>query len=680
MKRCFLKYRYIIVCCLLSIACTKSSFANNSYTTQVDSLNKLAQRTLSINYPQAFQYASQAARLAAQHHYYDGYVTAICTKSAAQITMNACKEALHALHTLSQDIPKVVKPTTTAQVFATLGLGYYYYGRYDSSDYYYQKALKRFNNNTVQHAYTELKVAHLYLKNGSHRKASDYQQNAFRMFSEMNDKRGCAWAEIALAEIYYAQRLYNNALPILEKNYQVFQSIGDVSGMAATLLFKGNNYYLLIRDDSAYLCYEQACRMFLQLGDWNGVAMCYSNLSRVCLEGGKLDNALSYAHKSLNTINIDNYPTILSATYQQLGDIYGELGQYARAVNYVHKALNTARMIGNKTIVKDCYKSLSELYEVMKQPNLALKSLLAAYRLKDSIQPLEYSRKLAEMEATYESEKKESQIQLLKNKELITALKMQKQKTMLKKQRILLLLSLVVLATIITAVYFYITRFRLLEKIKRQKVVQETEENERIRIAKDIHDELGSGLSKIKFLSETLKYSIPQNGEVQKTQQSISETSASLIDNMRDLVWTMNPANTTLDNLLARIRKYSTDYLDELPVELNFDLPAQVPDKNITKEVSRNIQMIVKESLQNIVKHANATKVFIKINLEPQFYMLIEDNGCGYNQHQETRGNGLKNMRTRSETIHAILKRNSLPGSGTRIELTMPLETLLQKW
>ena len=117
-----------------------------------------------------------------------------------------------------------------------------------------------------------------------------------------------------------------------------------------------------------------------------------------------------------------------------------------------------------------------------------------------------------------------------------------------------------------------------------------------------------------------------------------------------------------------------------MPVELSFDLPAQVSDKNITKEVSRNIQMIVKEALQNIVKHAKATKVFIKINLESQFHMVIEDNGCGYDQHLEPQGNGLKNMRTRSEAIRAILKRRSSPGNGTRVELSIPLETLLQKW
>src|SRR5690606_13652106 len=133
----------------------------------------------------------------------------------------------------------------------------------------------------------------------------------------------------------------------------------------------------------------------------------------------------------------------------------------------------------------------------------------------------------------------------------------------------------------------------------------------------------------------------------------------------------MNPANTTLDNLLARMREYSADYLEELPIELYMDLPAQIPDKKIAKETGRNIQMILKEALQNIVKHANATKVWIAITLEPQFNMVIEDNGGGYDGQQQTQGNGLRNMQTRSEAIGGVLKRNSSPGKGTRIELSV---------
>lgn len=669
MKRLLLKYGYLTACCLLYIA--TSSFAHPSFITQTDSLNKLAKKYLSVNYPQAARYAAQAMALAAQRHYREGYITALCLKAAAQVNGNATKEALQSLQTIPPPILKDISPSAEAQIFTALGLGYYYYGRYDSAEYFYQKALNGFKENTIEYAYAALKAAHVYLKNGSAYKASEYRQKAFRIFTKKNDSIGGAWADVELEELYYAQRLHEKALLTLKKDYNLFQSYGAISGMASVLLFQGNNYYMLMRDDSARICWELACKKFSQLGDSNGVAICFSNLSRVYLEERKTNEALAYAHKALRTINTDNYPTLTAGTYQQLGDIYGELGQFAKAVEHVRKGLATARIIGNKPIEKDCYKSLSELYEAMKKPELAMKSLLAAYRLKDSIQPLEFSRKLADMQAAYESEKKEAQIQLLNHRQQLSALKMQKQETALQKQKVLLLLSLTVIAAIILVVYFYMARLRLLEKIRRQKIVQETEERERMRIAKDIHDELGSGLSKIKFLTEFLRQPGQPQEQMQKTVQSISESAVSLIDNMRDLVWAMNPANTTLDNLLARMREYSADYFDELPIELHFDLPAQIPDKKIAKATGRNIQMILKEALQNIVKHAEATKVSIKITLAPRFNMIIEDNGRGYDVQQQTSGNGLRNMKTRSEAIGAVLKRTSSKGEGTRIALSV---------
>ncbi len=671
MKRTLVLYRYFIVCCLLYTALPFSSLARSSFIAKTDSLNQLARNYLSINYPQSVQYASQAAAWAEQHAYPDGYVLALCLKATAQINGNATREALRSLHAVPVAMFQKLNAATKANLFATLGLGYYHYGKYDSSDYFYQKALEGFEENTVAYAYAALKVAHLFLKNGSIYKASDYREKAFRIFSEKKEQAGRVWAEVLLAELYYKQRLYEKALADLQEKYAWFQQQGEVNGMASVLLFQGNNYYMLMRDDSARICWEQSCRKFLQLGDSNGVAICYSNLSRVYLDGGKTAEALAYAYKALHTLSDEDYPIVAAGTYQQLGDIYGEQGHYAKAVSYVQKALNAARIIGHKMIVKDCYKSLSELYEAMGQPEPAFKNLRAASRLKDSIQPLEFSRQLADMQAAYESEKKEAQIQLLQQRQQISALNMQQQEAALQKQRVLLFLSLTVIVAILAAVYFYTARLRLLEKIKRQKIVQETEERERVRIAKDIHDELGSGLSKIKFLTEFLKHPHQQQEQRQKTLQSVSETAVALIDNMRDLVWAMNPANTTLDNLLARMREYSADYLEEIPIELEFELPAFIPDKKIAKETSRNIQMILKEALQNMVKHAAATKLSIHITLEPQFTMVIEDNGRGYDVQQQTQGNGLRNMQTRSEAIGGVLKRNSSPGKGTRIELSV---------
>jgi signal transduction histidine kinase len=367
---------------------------------------------------------------------------------------------------------------------------------------------------------------------------------------------------------------------------------------------------------------------------------------------------------------------IEAGTYQQPGDIYGELNQFGRAVQYVQKALETARQAGNKGIVQDSYKSLSELYQAMKRPETAFEYLLAAYRIKDSTQSINFSRQLAEMEVKYQTEKKESEIKILKQQKQIDDLSLRQQQERLKRQELLLFSFAVLAIAIIVALYFYIQRRRLAEKVRRDEAIRQTTEAERLRIAKDIHDELGSGLSKIKLLADiALLESNENRGKLKQTVDTISNTSSGLIENMRDLVWAMNPENSNLQNLIARIREYSDEYFEDLPIDLTMDIPEDVPAIPISKELNRNVFMILKEALQNIVKHSSATAITIKIELKPRFRMEIEDNGKGFDTGTKHEGNGLTNMKTRSEAIggHLYVKTESRKGVKLAFEVNKAL-------
>ena len=179
-----------------------------------------------------------------------------------------------------------------------------------------------------------------------------------------------------------------------------------------------------------------------------------------------------------------------------------------------------------------------------------------------------------------------------------------------------------------------------------------------MRIAKDIHDELGSGLTKIKFLSEILELKIKDNQQIKETLQSITGTS-------------------TLDNLVARVREFSTEYLYDFPIEVTYDFPENIPSEKINIKISRNILMIVKESLQNIVKHANATKISVRIEIQPVFKLIIVENGIGFNLNEKTTGNGLRNMIERSKDIGATLKMTSTSGEGSMLSLEKNMNILL---
>jgi len=646
--------------------------AQDTTTQEIDALNKKAKEQYNTSFPNALTVARQAQVRSTQVNYRKGLIDAACTISLVQANTNNCKPAIDALSDLLPLAAASNDRFNKMTLYSALGQCWLLHGNYDSARLYHEKAIAEARDGqSVEHANQYLLYARICIKSGSTEMAMSQYRKALKIFETVNDKEGLASCKDLLGELYYAQRLYEKAILSLNQSYADFAATKSLRGEASALLHKGNAFYMMVKDDSAKLCYQDALKRCIQLGDSNGTAICYSNLSRVALDGGEPNEAIALAKKALNTIEPGNYISIEAGTYQQLGDIYGELKQYNKAVAYVQKALAAARNNNNKDIAMSCLKSLSELYQVMKQPELAFDNLLAAYRLKDSIQPLAFTRQLADMEATYESAKKETEIKLLKQQSQIDDLTMQTQEIRLRRQTYLLVMLFTLIIVGITAAYFYHARRKLLEQMKREKIIRETEEQERVRIAKDIHDELGSGLSKIKFLSELATTQLEGKQHLQTSLHSISETSVHLVENMRDLIWAMNPENTTLDNLVARIREYAHDYLEEFPIEIRFDIPEQIPDRRISKEVNRNLMMIVKEALQNVVKHSGAKRISIKIELEPKFSLTIEDDGSGFNTTIATEGNGLKNMAARGLQLGTKVKLHSTPGKGSKVDLEL---------
>ena len=148
---------------------------------------------------------------------------------------------------------------------------------------------------------------------------------------------------------------------------------------------------------------------------------------------------------------------------------------------------------------------------------------------------------------------------------------------------------------------------------------------------------------------------------------------------MRDLVWALNPDNTTLANLIARVREYSSDYLEDFPIELKSSYPENIPQSPITKESHRGIFMVVKESLNNIVKHAQASEVEILTQLSNQnLSIAIEDNGIGFDIKNYEAGNGLRNMKTRIVAAGGSFDISSNLKKGTRITISIPLAKVLK--
>lgn len=187
-----------------------------------------------------------------------------------------------------------------------------------------------------------------------------------------------------------------------------------------------------------------------------------------------------------------------------------------------------------------------------------------------------------------------------------------------------------------------------------------------------MHDDLGAGLSRIKFLSETIGIKKQQQQPIEEDIGKIREYSHEMIDKMGEIVWALNEKNDSLSDLLAYTRSFAVEYLSQSGIDCEVQLPEQVPVHFISGEFRRNIFLSVKEILHNIVKHSQASKVDISISINEKIQIAVQDDGIGFNP-QQTRpySNGLTNIRKRMEYIGGSVE--IVNKRGTLVKLTLPI-------
>ncbi len=203
---------------------------------------------------------------------------------------------------------------------------------------------------------------------------------------------------------------------------------------------------------------------------------------------------------------------------------------------------------------------------------------------------------------------------------------------------------------------------------------------ERLRISKDVHDDLGSGLSKISLMADIAGKKAAGNSSISNDIQHISEVSKELVDNMHDLIWILNPDNTTLEQLVARLREYCADYLENIPIDVTMEFPDEVPSMKISRDAQRNIFLTTKEAINNSIKHAGGTKMKITLTVsDHKLAISVADNGKGFDPGQlKGSGNGLRNMRQRIESIGGTYNINPAP-NNTEVAFSVPFDALQQQ-
>lgn len=226
----------------------------------------------------------------------------------------------------------------------------------------------------------------------------------------------------------------------------------------------------------------------------------------------------------------------------------------------------------------------------------------------------------------------------------------------------------------LTLLIRYYTARKLRERLRRLKHNNEIQEI-RNRIARDIHDEIGSGLSKIALLSSGMERKLSEQEELSKTNRRIKQLSSEVIQNMGEIIWAVNPGNDSVSSLFAYLRNYLNHFAEETQLSTQIELYCENPEdleRQLRPEMKRNLLLIVKEALNNIQKHAQANEVDFRCRFgRSKVNLLIRDNGKGFTETPLfNHGNGMKNMQKRATDLQGMLDISF--DSGTVIKLEFP--------
>jgi signal transduction histidine kinase len=214
-----------------------------------------------------------------------------------------------------------------------------------------------------------------------------------------------------------------------------------------------------------------------------------------------------------------------------------------------------------------------------------------------------------------------------------------------------------------------------MEWLERQHAV----EKERTRIAKDIHDDLGSRLTRMMLLGQRTQEDIANPEKLATYAEKIIESAVKTMQTMDEIVWAVDPKKDTLDGLIGYINQYAREFLEETQIKCRLEMPTKVSSLVIPAEVRHELFLVLKEALNNAVKHARTSEVHLSlIEVSGVITIIVEDNGCGFDCTKTSGGenrNGLDNMRNRIEKLGGDFSLSTAPGQGTKLKFTVTVDS-----
>jgi signal transduction histidine kinase len=561
-------------------------------------------------------------------------------------------------------------PVLLSQLYSDLGYAWMEKGELINARENYQTALDlRYELGDSAKIYgTITNLGSVYQRDFQSDSAMVNYLKSLAFFERTGNDRNADFIRNNIGVIYLEMRNYPKALEIFTQVSEYRKSQADEYSLAMAYTNLGNTYKNLKNFEKAEETYLKALMLFENFEDVYNTSTTLNNLATLYNTQKKSKVAIEFAEKGLTLAALAGASYDYALIESNLAQSYNDLKNYPKSREYYLRALQNFEDQNAEEDIASMYLLMSPVYAALGMPDSAAFYTSEYVALNKKLTEQEIQQLSADLETRYQTEKKDAAIA---------------QQRLEIRSRTIQLFGSLALAVILGIVGYLLYSQ---QKLKNQQLKQQAElktalvqietqntlQEQRLLISRDLHDNIGAQLTFIISAIENLKYFDPIKEQLTQRYDTIANFTKQTITELRDTIWAMNAGQVSWEQLSGRISDYlQRAQLADQKIKFEF-LGGEKLDSSLRFDSANGIQLyrVLQEAIQNAIKYAEASEIQVSILQEKgRLTLQITDNGKGFDESKITPGNGLFNMRKRAQELGGKLTINSEVGSGTSVSL-----------
>jgi two-component system, NarL family, sensor kinase len=559
-----------------------------------------------------------------------------------------------------------------------MGIAQHLQARYDSAIFWHQKALMLGieTGDSTNTAKSYLNMATSYNSKGDFEKAVENALLSLEFFEKTGDTNGQGRVQNLLGIFNFNRNDFKSALQYFRKYNELAVAANDSGEIVSSM----NNMSSALHELGEFKQERSLLKSVIAIQEARGqtirIGSAYENLGTLFSDIDSLEQASFYLEKALDSYKLNNNSHDIARVLINTGLLKKKQKKYNAAADDYNQALQLSRDGGFLKLEEDVLKNLAFLYEEQKDYKNAFGYYTQFVAVKDSVLNKENQESINKLMIEFETEKKERQIAV---QQLEIA-----EKTLQSRRKTLIIIGLIGIIIILLMFSFIIysrikirqerrlNEERLNMKQLQMNVVLESQESERKRFARDLHDGFGQLITAVKIMLGQMQ----QTNEMEKRSE-LAVKSGEVLDTMhtqlREIAHNLMPDQLINEGLSTALKEYASriSKASGIAIEVNtFGI-----EKRLNQSVEVNVYRIIQEWINNVIKYSGAKNLTIQLTgYENEINIIIEDNGNGFEKEKlmKSKGWGWKNIQSRLEAINGILEidtRAGVPGTSFIIDL-----------